>query len=95
VKIKGIDRRNGREFLAEQVIASGGTSPWDGQPFSSDYAATLVNALRDAEEAGTQLEEALEQIADVAPEFSLDRESVIGPLRVHLDRLEQNLVRRG
>jgi hypothetical protein len=95
VKIKGIDRRNGREFLAEQVIASGGTSPWDGQPFSSDYAATLVNALRDAEEAGTQLEEALEQIADVAPDFSLDQESVIGPLRVHLDRLEQNLVRRG
>jgi hypothetical protein len=95
VKIKGIDRRNGREFLAEQVIASGGTSPWDGRPFSSDYAATLVNALRDAEEAGTQLEEALEQIADVAPDFSLDRESVIGPLRVHLDRLEQNLVRRG
>jgi hypothetical protein len=95
VKIRGIDHRNGREFFAEQVIASGGASPWDGQPFSPDYAVTLVNALRDAEEAGTKLEEALEQIADLAPEFSLERESVLGPLVAHLDRLGQNLVRQG
>jgi hypothetical protein len=95
VKIKGIDRRNGREFLAEQVIASGGASPWDGQPFSPDYAVTLVNALRDAEEAGTKLEEALEQIADLGPDLSLDHESVLGPLRAHLDRLGKNVVRQG
>lgn len=95
MKIKGIDHRNGREFFAEQVISSGGASPWDGQPFSPDYAVTLVNALRDAEEAGTKLEEALEQIADLAPEFSLDQGSVLGPLGAHLDRLGQNLVRQG
>ncbi len=95
MKIKGFDHRNGREFFAEQVIASGGASPWDGQPFSPDYAAVLVNALRDAEEAGTRLEVALAQIADLAPEFSLDEESVLGPLRAQLARLGQNLVRQG
>lgn len=95
MKIKGTDKRNGRDFLVEQVIESGGASPWDGRPFSSDYAVTLVNALRDAEEAGTKLEEALEQIADLRPDFSIDRESVLGPLGAHLTRLEQNLVRQG
>ncbi len=59
MKIKGIDKRNGREFLADQVIEAGGVSPWDGQPFAPDYAVVLVNALRDAVEAGDVLEEAL------------------------------------
>ena len=95
MKIKGIDKRNGREFLVEQVIESGGTSPWDGRPFSPDYAVTLVNALRDAEEAGSKLEEALEQIADLQPDLTLDHESVLGPLRGHLDRLSQRLVQQG
>jgi hypothetical protein len=95
VKIKGTDKRNGRDFLVEQVIDNGGASPWDGRPFSPDYAVTLVNALRDAEEAGTKLEEALEQIADLRPEFSIDRDSVLGPLAGLLDRLERNLVQQG
>jgi hypothetical protein len=38
---------------------------------------------------------ALAQIADLAPEFSLDEESVLGPLRAQLARLGQNLVRQG
>jgi len=95
VKIKGTDKRNGREFLVEQVIESGGASPWDGRPFRADYAVTLVNALRDAEEAGSKLEEALEQIADLKPGFTLDRDSVLGPLVAHLARLDQNLVQQG
>jgi hypothetical protein len=95
VKIKGTDKRTGRDFLVEQVIERGGASPWDGRPFSADYAVTLVNALRDAEEAGTKLEEALEQIADLRPEFTLDESSVVGPLREHLARLEQRLVQQG
>ena len=95
MKIKGIDKRNGRELFVEQVIESGGASPWDGRPFSADYAVTLVNALRDAEEAGTKLEEALEQVADLRPELTLDESSVLGPLREHLDRLNQNLVQQG
>ena len=93
--IKGVDKRTGREFLVEQVIEGGGRSPWDGRPFTADYAITLVNALRDAEEAGAKLEEALEQIADLRPDFTLDRDSVIGPLTTHLARLGQNVVQQG
>ena len=95
MKIKGIDKPSGREFLVEQVIENGGASPWDGRPYNADYAVTLVNALREAEEAGKKLEEALEQVADLKPGFTLDEESVLGPLRTHLVRLQQNLVQRG
>lgn len=95
MKIKGIDKRSGREFMVEQVIESGGASPWDGRPYSADYAVTLVNALRDAEEAGSKMEEALEQIADLGPGFTLDQASVLAPLKEHLSRLEQNLVQQG
>jgi len=95
VKIKGTDKRTGRDFLVEQVIESGGASPWDGRPFSADYAVTLVQALRDAEDAGSQLEEALAMIADLQPAFTLDSASVIGPLQEHLARLQRNLVQQG
>ena len=54
-----------------------------------DYAAVLVDALRDSEAAGGTLENALEKIADLEPEFVLDPDSVIGELRRHLERLER------
>jgi hypothetical protein len=95
VKIKGTDKRTGREFLVEQVIESGGASPWDGRPFSPDYAVTLVNALRGAQESGARLDEALEHIADIRPEFTLDLDTIIGPLRRSVDRLNRNLVQQG
>jgi hypothetical protein len=81
--------------MIEQVIVGGGRCPWDGEPFSPDYAVTLVNALRDAEEAGTRLEQALAQVADLRPDFELDGSSVLGELQVQIDRLSANLVRRG
>jgi hypothetical protein len=95
VKIKGTCKRDGRDFLGEQVIAAGGECPWDGQPFEPDYAVTLVNALREAEEAGSRLEQALEQIASLRPDFTLQAESVLGVLRTHLRKLEGNLVQHG
>jgi hypothetical protein len=95
VKIKGIDKRTQREFMVEQVIESGGTSPWDGHPFSPDYAVTLVNALRDAAEAGSRLEEVLEVIADLRPDFTLDELSIVAPIRAQLERLNRNLVQQG
>jgi hypothetical protein len=95
VKIKATCRRDGREFFTEQAVASGGECPWDGEPFNADYAVTLVDALRDAEVAGNALEVALETVANLAPEFTLDRESILGPLKGSLDRLERNVVRRG
>ena len=54
-----------------------------------------MDALADAQRAGTKLEEALEHVADLAPEFSLHAESVLGALERSLARLQQNLVKQG
>lgn len=90
MKIKGTCRRCGREFLVEQVLQNGGLCPWDGRPFQPNYAVVLADALRDAEAAGGTLENALEKIADMEPEFVLDLDSVLGQLREHLERLERS-----
>jgi hypothetical protein len=95
VKIKGTCRRDGRDFMVEQVIEGGGRCPWDGEPFQADYAVTLVNALRDAEEAGSKLEEALEQVADLSPEFTLEDASVLASIQRALERIAANLVKQG
>jgi hypothetical protein len=95
VKIKGTCKRDGRDFMVDQVVQSGGECPWDGEPFNPDYAVTLVNALTDAEEAGTRLELALEQIADLTPDFALDKGTVLDALSRSLDRIQRNLVKQG
>ena len=95
MKIKGTCKRDGREFLVEQVIGAGGECPWDGQPFNADYAVTLVDALREAEAAGSVLERALETLADLRPAFTLDETSLLGEIKVSLARLRQNLVTQG
>ena len=95
MKIKGTCKRDGREFLIEQVIGGGGVCPWDGEPFEANYAVVMVDALRDAVAAGNRLEVALEKVADMKPAFSLDHGSVLGPLRAQLEKLERNLIRRG
>ena len=89
MKIKGTCRRCGREFLVEQVIANGGRCPWDGKAFQSDYAAVLVELLRKAEDAGGTLENALEKVADLEPEFVLDPETILSQTTGHLERLER------
>jgi ferritin-like metal-binding protein YciE len=49
----------------------------------------LVDSLTDAESAGNTLENALEKLADIEPDFVLDIESVLGEIRGHLERLER------
>ena len=95
MKIKGTCKRDDREFMADQVILSGGECPWDGEPFQADYAVTLVDALADAQTAGSKLEEALEHIADLAPDFALHRDSILGDIERSLARIQQNLVKQG
>jgi len=95
VKIRGTCKRDDRDFLVEQVVAGGGKCPWDGEPFNADYAATLVNALREADEAGSRLEQALEQVAALRPDFTLHEGTVLGGLRTQLAKLERNLVQQG
>ena len=94
MKIKGTCRRDGRDFFVEQVVASGGECPWDGQPFNADYAAVLVSSLREAERLGTELERALERVASLHPAFALDEHSVLGELTDQLGRFHRNLVRQ-
>ena len=88
MKIKATCRRDGREFLIEQAVENGGRCPWDGEPLQADYAAVLVDALREADEAGNKLEESLDTIADLHPALILDRESILASLRATLERLE-------
>ncbi len=88
MKIKGTCRRCGREFLVEEVVRNGGKCPWDGKPFQPDYAVVLVEALRAAENAGNTLENALEKIADLEPEFVLHPDTVLDKQRDDLERLE-------
>lgn len=95
MKIKGTCKRDGRDFLVEQVVAGGGRCPWDGEPFNADYAVTLVNALKEAEAAGNRLELALEQVAALRPDFTLQVETVLGGLSTQLARLDRNLVQQG
>ena len=95
MKIIGTCKRDGRDFMVDQVVVGGGRCPWDGEPFSPDYAVTLVNALKEAESAGSRLEMALEQIAALRPDFTLQPDTVIGDLRTQLAKLERNLVQQG
>ncbi len=90
MKIKGTCGHCGREFLVAQVLENGGKCPWCGRPFEEDYAVVLVDALRDAEAAGSTLENALEKVADMRPAFALDPESVLKRSREHLERLEES-----
>jgi hypothetical protein len=95
VRIKGTCRRCGREVFAEQIVASGGRCPWDGEPFSADYAVVLVDALKAAEEAGTALENALEQVVSVRPDLTIDAASVTGRTSELLGQLSKNVVTQG
>jgi hypothetical protein len=95
VRIKGTCRRCGREVFAEQIVASGGRCPWDGEPFSADYALVLVDALKAAEEAGTVLENALEQVVSVRPALTIDAASVTRRTSELIGQLSKNVVTQG
>jgi protein-disulfide isomerase-like protein with CxxC motif len=88
VKIKGNCHRCGRTFLAQEVIENGGLCPHDQLPLQPDYAAVMVDALRIAERAGTEFEEALERLADINPAFDIDRDSVLAHAEAEVERLQ-------
>jgi hypothetical protein len=95
VRIKGTCRRCGREVFAEQIVASGGRCPWDGEPFSADYALVLVDALKAAEGAGSTLENALEQLVSLRPALTIDVGSVTGRVSEVVGELSKNVVTQG
>ena len=95
MKIKGTCKRCGRDVFAEQKRAAGGACPWDGEPFNPDYAVVLVEALREAEAAGSRLESAMEEISALRPAFTIEADSVLGKLRASIAELSKNLITQG
>jgi predicted Zn-ribbon and HTH transcriptional regulator len=94
VRIRGTCANCGREFLPEQVIAAGGHCPWCGKAFNRDYTALLVQALRQADRAGEDLEAALKDIASIEElAMDIDEDSVLQPLRDALRTLRRRRAR--
>jgi transposase len=94
VKIRGTCANCGREFLPEQVIEAGGHCPWCGKAFNRDYTALLVHALRQAGEAGDDLEAALKDMASIEElAMDIDEESVLEPLRDALRAIRRRRAR--
>ncbi|CAN5177392.1 hypothetical protein BH20ACT24_BH20ACT24_02120 [soil metagenome] len=90
MKIKVYHRECGREMLVQQILESQGHCPWDGKPFNKDYTAILAEALEAAEAAGGRLENALEKIAGMEPNLSIQEDTILLPLRNHLDHLNRD-----
>ena len=87
VKIKATCGNCGREFVPELLEQSGGHCPWCGHAFSRDYTALAVKALERAQAAGTGLEDALDDIAEMDLDLQLDDEAILEPLREALRSL--------
>jgi uncharacterized protein (DUF983 family) len=94
VRIKGTCKNCGREWLADQLVESGGHCPWCGQAFTRDYTANLARALEVAGTGGQVLEDALQQIADMDPNLELQDDSIVEPLRESLRSLRRRKARR-
>jgi hypothetical protein len=89
LKIKVLHDACGREVLVHQILESQGHCPWDGKPFNKDYTGVLAGALEAAERFGGQLETALERIAQTGGHMTIDEDTVLGPLRAQLERLNR------
>ena len=89
MRIRGTCTNCGREFVQEQLEETGGHCPWCGKPFSKDYTSLVMQALRQADEAGDALEGALKELASVDPSIELDEEAVLGPIREALRSLRR------
>jgi hypothetical protein len=94
VRIRGTCANCGREFLPDQVIEAGGHCPWCGKAFNRDYTSLLVQALRQADEAGNLLEDALRDIASIEElAMVIDDQSVLEPLREALRAIRRRRAR--
>ena len=89
MKIKVVHGACGREVLVHQILESQGHCPWDGKPFNKDYTGVLAGALEAAERYGGALEAALERIAETGGDMTIDENSLLGPLRAQLERLNR------
>jgi len=95
VKVKGTCSNCGREFLVQQVLESEGHCPWCGKAFQPHYTAVLVDALGLVEGAGNTLENALEKVAGMHPNFVLDEDSILARVEGYLAEIRRGRPRTG
>lgn len=81
MKIRVVHDVCGREILVHQILESQGHCPWDGKAFNKDYTAVLAEALGTAEAAGSTLENALEKIAGMGPDFVIEEDTLVAPVQ--------------
>lgn len=86
MKIKGRCAVCGRDFPADLVISgeTAGRCPFCGTPMDADYSGNFVNALAALQRAGGAVEAAMDQLAGLGPNFDLDENSLMDPIRAAL-----------
>jgi len=94
MRIKGTCARCERDFLVSEAMGSGGHCPSCGKAFNKDYTAVLASTLREAEVAGSVLEDALNRLVGMDGALELDEESILEPLRQPIRRTRRGKVRQ-
>ncbi len=87
MKIRGTCQNCGRDFLSQQVMASGGHCWHCGKPYQPHYTAVFVEAIAQVEIAGSALEAALEKLAGMEAAVVLDEDTVMAPTKAHLESI--------
>jgi len=87
VKIRGTCQNCGRDFLSQQVVASGGHCWHCGKPYQPHYTAVFVEAIQQVEIAGSALEAGLEKLAGMEAAVVLDEDTVMAPTKAHLESI--------
>ena len=90
MKIRGTCLNCGRDFLIQQVLASGGHCWNCGKPYQPHYTALLAESMQQIEIAGTALEGALERMAGMDPALVLDEDTLLGPITAHLRTIREH-----
>jgi hypothetical protein len=87
-----------RDLLLSQLVEGHGVSgrcPWCGTLLAPHYGPLLADTIRRAEQAGTELEQALERLGESWARLHVRSESVLDPLRAQLLGAEAALHRLG
>lgn len=86
MKIKGRCTVCGRDYPADLVTEgeTAGRCPFCGIPVDADYSGNFVNALTSVQRLGSALEGALDQLGALGPNFDLDENSLLDPIRAAL-----------
>lgn len=86
MKIKGRCTVCGRDIPADLVIEgeTAGRCAFCGTPMDADYSGNFVTALSNVQRLGSALESALDQLSSLGPNFDMDENSLLDPLRAAL-----------